>query len=41
MRSNPVAYPHTLSLPILIVGIGYLAGWGIGPGIRSELSRLF
>jgi signal transduction histidine kinase len=27
MRSNPVAYPHSLSLPILIVGIGYLAGY--------------
>ena len=27
MRSNPVAYPHTLSLPILIVGVGYLAGY--------------
>ena len=27
MALNSVAYPRTLSLPILIVGVGYLAGY--------------
>ena len=27
MRSNPVAYPRILSLPMVVLGIGYLAGY--------------